>query len=285
MRRLGAVLVWAAWCACASKNKTALQRGFLLAATKTPVDQLRNASNIHDNLGAMLRDICATPFPARLVVRTAAEAAVARRFLPCAAISVAILGAARRRRRRLGTMLTSRLFKVGALAASLPLWPGGTLYLDNDVALRRDAVGALFGFFDDMRRTHKAVGLAKSHICIPKSHHARVPKGFCERNGGVVFFAPGNRSKAIADEWLAELERHTSADGHDQMPLRIVLWRNRDALFDLPSEVQIRSKRTGDPCKSASALLWHVDHADRVKWARHHTRSGIANGSACGFLP
>lgn len=288
-----ALLLGAALVARASKEPPA-QRGFLLAATKTPVSQMRNGTDKRDNLGAMLRDVCATSYPTRLVVRSAAEAASVRRYLPCAAIDVRALEGedglgARGTTRRRATMIATRLFKVGALAASLPLWPGGTLYLDNDIALRRDAVDELFGHLDAMKRSHKAVGLAESHICIPPSHKAHgVPKGFCERNGGLIYFAPGNASRAIVDDWLAELERHTSSDGHDQMPLRVVLWRHKQELFDLPAHIQIRGKRRGDPCKPRDGkppLLWHVDHEDRLKWARRHRKSGRADEAYCGFLP
>ena len=49
------------------------------------------------------------------------------------------------------------------------------------------------------------------------------------------YFSAANRSAALAREWLEEMREGTSKDGHDQMPLRKVLWRHRDdEVFDLP---------------------------------------------------
>ena len=43
----------------------------------------------------------------------------------------------------------------------------------------------------------------------------------------VYFPQRGESSAALAREWLEEM-RETPKDGHDQMPLRKVLWRHRD---------------------------------------------------------
>ena len=87
------------------------------------------------------------------------------------------------------------------------------------------------------------------------------------------------KSVAIAKEWLRELEKGTSKDGHDQMPLRKVLYRHRNDVYDLPARVQRRGL-SHSPC-DGEPLLWHAHRADRVKWARIH-KKGAAE--VCGFV-
>lgn len=286
------IVAFFCWLAASAqgKNATKQARGFLLVATHTPVLKLRTSANAHDDLGAALRDVCATGYPGHVVVRTSEEASIVRRHLPCKRVEVSILDGEEEDGRRT-TAVSLRYFKVGALASALPLFEGGTLYLDNDIAIRRDGVDELFGYMDEARRRHKSLGLTPSHICIPPGHSTKeVPKGFCERQGGVIFFADGRRSKAIVQEWLKELQRHTSSDGHDQMPLRKVLWKHHDELLDVPSDIQCRSKHHGDPCKRSTSgrhaypLLWHSHHEERLKWTKTHRRSGITNGTTCGFV-
>ena len=84
---------------------------------------------------------------------------------------------------------------------------------------------------------------------------------------------------AIAKEWLRELEKGTSKDGHDQMPLRKVLYRHRNDVYDLPARVQRRGL-SHSPCEG-EPLLWHAHRSDRVKWARIH-KHGAAE--VCGFV-
>ena len=120
-----------------------LERGFLLVATKSPVERLRREESTNDNLGAIMRDVCATPFPARLVVRTPSEKARAEQFRPCPRIEIVALEATDAPMERLARATSLRLFKVGALAANLPLYKDGTLYLDNDIAIRRDRADVL----------------------------------------------------------------------------------------------------------------------------------------------
>ena len=73
--------------------------------------------------------------------------------------------------------------------------------------------------------------------------------------------------------------RHTSKDGHDQMPLRKVLYRHRNDVYDLPARVQRRGL-SHSPCEG-EPLLWHAHRSDRVKWARIH-KHGAAE--VCGFV-
>ena len=173
-----------------------------------------------------------------------------------------------------------RYFKVGAIASNLLAYPGGTLCIDNDVALRRSAVDALFALFDTVRKNKKAVGLNQAHICSPRQHRLHgVPHKFCERNSGVIFWAEPTKSVVIAKEWLRELEKGTSKDGHDQMPLRKVLYRHRNDVYDLPARVQRRGL-SHSPCEG-EPLLWHAHRADRVKWARAHKHGAE---EVCGFV-
>ena len=88
-----------------------------------------------------------------------------------------------------------------------------------------------------------------------------------------------SKSVAIAKEWLRELEKGTSKDGHDQMPLRKVLYRHRNDVYDLPARVQRRGL-SHPPCEG-EPLLWHAHRSDRVKWARIH-KHGAAE--VCGFV-
>jgi len=249
-------------------------RGFLLAATRDPIARLAKKVSPRDELGAILRDICSTPYPARVVVADETERAAVASRRPCDKIEPWVLPAGRRRRR--AQNLPLRHFKVAAVAANAALFPGGTLYVDNDIAVNRPLAGALFETFDDMARYRKAVGLTKAAKCEPAHHKLEdVPGDFCEHNGGVVFLDGSRRGAAIAREWLEALERHTSSDGHDQMPLRDVLWRHRDALLDLPPTLQCRCKKE-DICASG-ALLWHLHRDDR----RAATRAGTKRHGAC----
>ena len=249
--------------------------GFLLAATRTPVASLKSQPSKGDDLGALLRDICAARYPARVVVGDAKEADIVRRRRPCERIDVVIY-----QHGRSLTDVKLRYFKVGAIMSQLPIYPGGTLCIDNDVALRRSAVDALFALFDTVRKNKKVVGLNHAHICSPKQHQLHnVPNKFCERNSGVIFWAEPTKSVVIAKEWLHELEHGTSKDGHDQMPLRKVLYRHRNDVYDLPARVQRRGL-SHSPCEG-EPLLWHAHRSDRIKWAKIH-KHGAAE--VCGFV-
>ena len=67
--------------------------------------------------------------------------------------------------------------------------------------------------------------------------------------------------------------------GHDQMPLRKVLYRHRNDVYDLPARVQRRGL-SHSPCEGAP-LLWHAHRSDRVKWARIHKHGAE---EVCGFV-
>mmetsp|Transcript_35076 Transcript_35076/g.105681 ORF Transcript_35076/g.105681 Transcript_35076/m.105681 type:complete len:300 (+) Transcript_35076:516-1415(+) len=267
-------------CLAAAKTKPSANttRGFLLAATRTPVKDLRRKPSGKDDLGALLRDVCATPYPARLVVGDASEQALALKNRPCTTVDVAVYQHPGGRRL---TDVHLRYFKVGAIASSLPLYTY-TLSLDNDVALRRGAVDELFAIFDVIRKNGKALGLSGAHVCAPRQHKLKgVSSKFCERNSGMIFFAEPARSAKIAAAWLRELEHHTSKDGHDQMPLRKVLYANRDHLYDVPKKTQCRGRSgMASPC-SGRPLIWHAHKADRVRWARAHQKGAA---EVCGFV-
>ena len=99
------------------------------------------------------------------------------------------------------------------------------------------------------------------------------------QKGAVRSWAEPTKSVAIAKEWLRELEKGTSKDGHDQMPLRKVLYRHRNDVYDLPARVQRRGL-SHSPCEG-EPLLWHAHRSDRVKWARIHKHGA---GEVCGFV-
>jgi hypothetical protein len=63
------------------------------------------------------------------------------------------------------------------------------------------------------------------------------------------------------------------------MPLRRVLWRHREHLFDLPSLVQCRCRKESI-CENG-ALLWHLHRIYRLDVLR---RAGNAS-EMCGFVP
>ncbi|KAH8090004.1 hypothetical protein JL720_6300 [Aureococcus anophagefferens] len=243
-------LAWLVLCVALSKAKDVGERGFLLVATSLTLERLSTYEaraktgeiDRYDDLGAVLRDICRTSFRARLIVDTPKEAAKAERFLPCEQISVAPLEVDEHRRlevapldiehRRLKIDIKLRFFKVDAILNGLDYaFPGGTLYIDNDVAIRRDGVDGLFAMFDAMRKEKKAVGLQIAHNCVPKLHETKVPKSFCERNGGVMFLGDAERREILGDG--ARRSAHPSKDGHDQMSLRTVLFDFQDDLYDL----------------------------------------------------
>ena len=76
--------------------------------------------------------------------------------------------------------------------------------------------------------------------------------------------------------WLEEMRDRPTNDGHDQGPLRRVLWRRRDVLYDLAPNTQCRrcTKRYGvDPCEY---LAWHSHRPKRLQVFTNRTL-------ACGF--
>ena len=75
------------------------------------------------------------------------------------------------------------------------------------------------------------------------------------------------------------MEKGTPKDGHDQMPLRKVLYRHRNDVYDLPARVQRRGL-SHSPCEG-EPLLWHAHRSDRVKWARIHKHGAE---EVCGFV-
>ena len=82
--------------------------------------------------------------------------------------------------------------------------------------------------------------------------------------------------KEMTRNWLEEMRDRPTADGHDQGPLRRVLWRRRDLLYDLAPNVQCRrcTKRYGvDPCEY---LAWHSHRPKRLQVFTNETL-------ACGF--
>lgn len=174
--------------------------------------------------------------------------------------------------------LDVRYHKVAAVAANAELYEGGTIYVDNDISLKRTHAQALFAVFDEMGA--KAVGFNHDCTANPKHRIAEIPSHFCERNGGVMFMH-GPRASVIAREWLGELRERPGPGGTDQMPLRRVLWRHRDALFDLPAHVQCRCRKASICARGA--LLWHLHRNYRLEVAARLNAS--AAGEVCGFYP
>ena len=123
----------------------------------------------------------------------------------------------------------------------------------------------------------EAYGFGLDGRCVPEEHkEPDIPDDFCERNSGLIFFGDAARSKEMTRNWLEEMRDRPTADGHDQGPLRRVLWRRRDVLYDLAPNVQCRrcTKRYGvDPCEY---LAWHSHRPKRLQVFTNRTL-------ACGF--
>ena len=142
--------------AVAAVATAAPPRGFLLVATKLPVQLLQRDADTdwrRDELGGLLRDICAQrKYPATVVVGDGKEADHVERNRPCDHISARLLPDRRRLNlREDGSIFPMRLFKVRAIAAFCNIYAEGTLYIDNDVQLRLPVVDELFAIFDTMR--------------------------------------------------------------------------------------------------------------------------------------
>ena len=197
---------------------------FLLAATDRVISSLSpgNATEVskHDDLGALLRDICDAARRAVVVVGNASEASVVRARRPCDAVDALVEGGggapgAEARSGRCGgpACRSLRLFKVRAIAAGLEQAPGGAIYVDNDVALRAGAADALFALVGAVAAAGRALGLAPAPWCVPPGHALDdVPAAFCERNTGLIAFADVGRSLGVVAAWRDELARNASFD-------------------------------------------------------------------------
>ena len=288
------LLCTAALLVAAATSQSEGEFGFLFAANAGAL-----TGKNEGDLAEALRGACATGHPVRLVVDAPALARTLRP--PCDRVDVVALRGGGTRGAETGgaaALAAARRFKLEAIVAGLAEgFPGGTLYLDNDVAIRANSAGELSAVFAAILRAGKAFGLSEAQRRLPERHRAGdVPDGFAERNGGVVFFGDAERSRRLAADWLAEFAR-PSRDGHDQPALRRVLWRRRDELYDVPGGIQCRGlrldeagvrrpkRRSCDPCERDAAghrpLLWH-DHQPtlRENAARHAL---LSNGSLCGF--
>ena len=150
--------------------------------------------------------------------------------------------------------------------------------LDNDISLKRAHMKELFAAFDAFG--NKSIGFNKdwTNRANPAHHVEGIPKNFPERNGGVCFML-GAGASIITRDWLNELASNPGPGGTDQMPLRRVLWRHREHLFDLPSRVQCRCRKESI-CENG-ALLWHLHRIYRLDVLRR-----VGNASEmCGFVP
>ena len=197
---------------------------FLLAATDRVISSLSpgNATEVskHDDLGALLRDICDAARRAVVVVGNASEASVVRARRPCDAVDALVEGGggapgAEARSGRCGgpACRSLRLFKVRAIAAGLEQAPGGAIYVDNDVALRAGAADALFALVGAVADAGRALGRAPAPWCVPPGHALDdVPAAFCERNAGLIAFADVGRSLGVVAAWRDELARNASFD-------------------------------------------------------------------------
>ena len=255
----------------------------MLAATRDPVQALLTEDS---ELGALLHDVCATGYPCRVVVADDSELAVVEERRPCAHIEPWVLPQewipqVQTHSARNGTHENHqrvRFHKVAALAANAELYEGGTIYIDNDISLKRSHTKELFAVFDNFG--NRSIGFNKdwTNRANPVHRIEGVPKGFPERNGGVCFML-GSEASIIARDWLDELAANPGPGGTDQMPLRRVLWRHREHLFDLPSLVQCRCRKESI-CENG-ALLWHLHRIYRLDVLR---RAGNAS-EMCGFVP
>ena len=264
------------------------ERGFLFVANRGALSDAR--SKHEGDLRYALRSACATGHPVRLVV----DAPALARNLPCDRVDVVALRGGGTRGAETGgaaALAAARRFKLEAIVAGLAdSFPGGTLYLDNDVAIRANSAGELSGVFAAILRAGKAFGLVEAQRRLPERHRAGdVPDGFAERNGGVVFFGDAERSRRLAADWLAEFDARPARDGHDQMALRRVLWRRRSELYNVPEKLQCRGVSC-DPCAVYDAktgrrpLLWHLHHKKRQKRAKQHKlRDSDRGDTVCGF--
>jgi len=215
--------------------------GFLFAANAGAL-----TGKNEGDLAEALRGSCATGHPVRLVVDALALARTLRP--PCDRVDVVALRGGGTRGAETGgaaALAAARRFKLEAIVAGLAEdFPGGTLYLDNDVAIRANSAGELSAVFAAILRAGKAFGLSEAQRRLPERHRAGdVPDGFAERNGGIIFFGDTERSRRLAADWLAEFDARPSRDGHDQPALRRVLWRRRDELYDVPGGIQCRGLR------------------------------------------
>ena len=286
--RMARLLLAAMLVAAASTEPSQGERGFLFVAKGEAVHAMKNPrGGLYDgDLATALRGACATGHPIRVIVETPGEAAAAARTTSaCDRVEVVALRNGTRRRLLAPRRAKIRHFKIEAILAGLDAFPGGTLLLDNDVSIRDGGGPELFAVFDAMRRSRAAVGLTEAPNCVPDTHRIKdVPEDFCERNGGVIFFGDAARSRGLVEAWLEEFDARPSPDGHDQLSLRRVLWRHKDALYDVPKQLQCRAPLCRDPCtadKKARPLLWHAHHEVRARWAG---KKGERDGSVCGFL-
>jgi hypothetical protein len=128
-----------------------------------------------------------------------------------------------------------------------------TLALDNDIHILN--ASRVLGWFDHLKSSTSISGI-RAPVGVPKGHETkRVPSSFGEINGGVLFLRCP-RVQPILDSWLSELQHKTSKDGHDQMPLRISVYKHRGSFEYAPANVMCRTV-----WKSSCALVH--DH-DRV---------------------
>ena len=176
----------------AAAAATAPPRGFLLVATKLPVQLLQRDADAdwrRDELGCVLRDICAQEkYPATVVVGDGKEADHVERNRPCDHISARLLPDRRRLNlREDGSIFPMRLFKVRAIAAFCGIYEGGTLYIDNDVQLRLPVVDELFAIFDTMRANGKTVGILKDPGVPPGHEVSDIPEWCVALCGNQIF--------------------------------------------------------------------------------------------------
>ena len=251
--------------------------------TRDPVQALLTDES---ELGALLHDVCATGYPCRVVVADQSELKIVEERRPCAHIEPWVLPTewipqVQTHSARNGTHENHqrvRFHKVASLASNAQLYEGGTIYLDNDISLKRSHAKELFEVFDNFG--NRSIGFNKdwTNRANPAHRVEGIPKGFPERNGGVCFMR-GAQASIITRDWLDELAANPGPGGTDQMPLRRVLWRHRDHLFDLPSHVQCRCRKESI-CENG-ALLWHLHRIYRLDVLR---RAGNAS-EMCGFVP
>uniref|UniRef100_A0A7S3JYC2 Nucleotide-diphospho-sugar transferase domain-containing protein n=1 Tax=Aureoumbra lagunensis TaxID=44058 RepID=A0A7S3JYC2_9STRA len=151
-----------------------------------------------------------------------------------------------------------RAFKLNSLALACPYRE--TIYIDNDVTFRNDTTTDIFfnrGFSAFDTKSDLSVGVAVATMCLRHSiEDLGVPDSFCQRQGGVLFLRCDRNASNIMNDWNKTYHRYIDRDKHDQLSLRLILYRRQHELLNLPPALNCRH-----PCKDKyrdDCLLYHA---------------------------